>query len=233
MALNLLGTKTSSDQPVIDTPSTSFSSAAGVSAAITAIGATVIALLPSLNVLDVTEPVKVALIALIGAGVLAWAIASAGDSFARAYGLAHVTRTAPDKPNQPAIEVAAANLADAYAAAHGLQPAAPTNASGNGASAAPTSKYSPSSTTASKGSYVELTPPLDVKVRGNAALAIAVHISGESGKETQRYLVGLPNSQLAWVNNDAISLPAAAVAPGATSAAPVSTPQRGNGATSS
>ena len=122
MAFPFLGSRTSTDQPVIDTPSPVFTTGAGFSAAITAIGAAVIAILPSLTALEVSEPVKVALIALIGAGVLAWAIAAAGDSLARAYGLAHVTRTEPEKPNQPAIQTAAVRLADAYAAAHGLKP---------------------------------------------------------------------------------------------------------------
>jgi len=50
---------------------------------------------------------------------------------------------------------------------------------------------------------------LQVKVRGKDAQAVAALVSGESGKETQKYLVGLPDSQMSWMSSDAVSLPAA------------------------
>jgi hypothetical protein len=49
--------------------------------------------------------------------------------------------------------------------------------------------------------------PIQVKVRGRDAQAVAVLVSGEGGKEKQRYLVGLPGAQLALVDDDAISMP--------------------------
>ena len=105
---------------VIDTPGTPFTSAAGFSAAIAAALAGALAILQGLDVLEITEPVKIALIGLVGAGILAWAIAAAADSLARAYAVAHVTRTKPGDPNLPALQTAADKLAGVYVAAHGV-----------------------------------------------------------------------------------------------------------------
>src|SRR5215212_4278969 len=113
MALPIPGTNT--DTKTIDTPSTPFTSVAGISAAAAAIVAAVISVLQGLDVLNVTEPVKIALLGLVGAGLLAWAIAAAGDSLARAYAVAHVSRTPSNQDNLPAIQAAAIRLADAYA----------------------------------------------------------------------------------------------------------------------
>src|SRR5688500_14664792 len=115
---------TNTTTPAIDTPSTGFTSAAGFLAGISAVIAAVLAggltILQSLDVLSLSEPVKISLIGLVGAGILAYAIAAAGDSLARAYAVAHVTRI-EGKDNQPALQTAAFRLADAYAAAHGLK----------------------------------------------------------------------------------------------------------------
>jgi hypothetical protein len=91
----------SAETPVIDTPGTPFTSAAGFAAAIAAILAGALAVLQGLDVLEIFEPVKIALIGLVGAGILAWAIVAAGDSLARAYALAHVTRTKTGEPDLP------------------------------------------------------------------------------------------------------------------------------------
>lgn len=196
--------------PAIDTPSTGFTSAAGwlagIATAITALGTGVLTILQSADVVSLSEPVKVALIGFVGVGILAYAIAAAGDSLARAYAVAHVTRI-EGKDNQPALQTAAFRLADAYAAAHGLKLTTPANTADGEASATTTSVYAPSSPAASKESCLELSPPLKVQVRGKDAQATAILVSGESGKETQRYLVGLPGSPLTWVNSDAISMP--------------------------
>jgi hypothetical protein len=216
--MTLPNTDSNTNPPVIDTPPLGVTTLAGLSGAFTALVAAAIAVLQGLDVLNVTEPVKIALIGLVGAGILAWAIAAAGDTFARAYALAHVTRTEPGQDNQPALQTAAVRLADAYAAAHGLKVTTPTNTTDGGASVSTPSTYSPSSTTASKECCLELSPPLKVQVRGQDAQATAVLISGESGKETQRYLVGLPGSSLVWMNSDAISMPPA-TSPAASSGA--------------
>jgi len=201
--------------PAIDTPSTGFTSAAGflagISAAIAALLAGALTILQSFDVLSLSEPVKVALIGFVGVGILAYAIAAAGDSLSRAYAVAHVTRI-EGKDNQPALQTAAFRLADAYAAAHGLKLSTPAKTADGEASATTTSVYAPSSPAASKESSLELSPPLKVQVRGKDAQATAILVSGESGKETQRYLVGLPGSPLTWVNSDAISMPDAAPA---------------------
>lgn len=201
--------------PAIDTPSTGFTSAAGwlagISAVITALGTGLLTLLQNANVVSLSEPVKVALIGFVGVGILAYAIAAAGDSLARAYAVAHVTRI-EGKDNQPALQTAAFRLADAYAAAHGLKLSTPANTADGEASATTTSVYALSSPAASKESCLELSPPLKVQVRGKDAQATAILVSSESGKETQRYLVGLPGSPLTWVNSDAISMPDAAPA---------------------
>ena len=188
--------------PAIDTPSTGFTSAAGflagISAAIAALLAGALTILQSFDVLSLSEPVKVALIGFVGVGILAYAIAAAGDSLSRAYAVAHVTRI-EGKDNQPALQTAAFRLADAYAAAHGLKLSTPAKTADGEASATTTSVYAPSSPAASKESSLELSPPLKVQVRGKDAQATAILVSGESGKETQRYLVGLPGSPLTGV----------------------------------
>jgi hypothetical protein len=132
------------------------------------------------------------LIGLVGVGILAWAIAAAGDSLARAYALAHVTRTPSDQNNQPAIQTAANKLAEVYAAAHGI------TITDTKITPAPQGQITPSLTSQK------------VKVRGKDAQVMAILVSGESGKETQRYLVALPGSQPVWVSHDAISIPDAA-----------------------
>jgi hypothetical protein len=88
----------------------------------------------------------------------------------------------------PALQTAADKLAEVYAAAHGVT----------------------TDGTTTKAPSAQLTPfafPLKVQVRGKDAQATAVLVSGESGKETQRYLVGLPGSPLVWVNSDAVYMP--------------------------
>jgi hypothetical protein len=218
MAIQVPGTGTNTGTPVFDTPGTPFTSAAGFSAAIAAALAGALAVLQGLNVLEISEPVRIALIGLVGVGILAWAIAAAGDSLARAYGLAHVTRKVGEE-NQPAIQTAANKLAEVYAAANGI-----TITDG---------KLTP----APQGQVTPLPTPLKVKLRGKDALAIALLVSGESGKETQRYLVGLPDAQLTWVSSDAISLPAtptpatpAPVAPTPATPASAATPAPGGNA---
>lgn len=184
--MTTLSPGTGSNSEVIDAPRTTFTWAAGYSAAIVAGLSGVLAVLQGLNVLDITEPVKIACIGLVGAGVLAWAIASAGDSFARAYALAHVTRTEEDKPNQPAILMATAKLAEVYAAAN---PAVDVQKA------------------AAQTLLCPFPAPLSVKAQNKNARATAVLVSGESGKGQQRYLVGFPDSKLEWVDGDEIYLP--------------------------
>ena len=192
------GTSTSPNTPVIDTPSPNFTWIAGVSGAITALIAGAIAIGQGLgfDVLAAPTPVKVALIGLIGAGIIGWSIAAAGDTLARAYALAHVTRTEPGKENQPALQIAAHELAGVYAAAHGVpmltnQPPAPLPAVLTKA-ATPQCPFCP---------FPTLFP---VMVQGKEAHAIAMRVSGDAGKEKQEYLVGLPNAQPKWMDEAAV-----------------------------
>jgi len=217
MRLLTSSSSTTSDQ-AIDTPPLGVTALPQFFGALTALGAATIAIYQVIAGVDTTDPLKIALIGLVGVGILAWAIAAAGDSLARAYAAAHVTRTEPDKVNQPAIQSAAVRLADAYAAAHGMKLSTQASTADGGTSATTASVYSPVSSATPKETHFPISPPLIVKVRGKDALAVAVMVSGESGKETQRYLVGLPDSQLTWVSNDAISLPAAITTPNAISA---------------
>jgi len=182
---------------------------AGFSAAASAIVAATISILQGLNVLDVTEPVKIGLLGLAGAGLLAWAIAAAGDSLARAYAVANVSRTPSDQDNQPAIQAAAIRLADAYAAAHGVKVTPPASQAGGGASAPPASAYTPVSPAATKEIHLPISPPLKVKQGAQEGEAVAVQVSGDSGKETRSYLVGFPGSPPDWVPSDAIYIPSA------------------------
>lgn len=213
---SLTSSSSSTPAPTIDTRPLVVTALPQFFGAFTALGAAAIAIYQVIAGVNTTDPLKIALIGLVGVGILAWAIAATGDTIARAYASAHVTRTEPGKENQPALQAAAIRFADAYAAAHGVKPPTPAIPTDGGAPAATNSVYSPSAPAASKECCLGISPPLQVKVRGKDAQAVAVLTSGESGKETQRYLVGLPDSQLTWVSNDAISLPAAALAPVAT-----------------
>jgi hypothetical protein len=119
---------------VIDTPAVGFTWIAGLSGAITAIIAAIISIGQGLgiNVLEAPTPITVALIALVGAGIIGWSIAATGDTLARAYASAHVTRTETGENNQPAIQTAAEKLVQIYAAAHGISIEANTTATPQG-----------------------------------------------------------------------------------------------------
>jgi hypothetical protein len=191
-----MSTSTSTDPgtstKVIDTPAVGFTWIAGLSGAATAIIAAVISIGQGLgiDVLNSSTPITVALIALVGAGVIGWSIAATGDTLARAYASAHVTRTETGENNQPAIQTAAEKLAQVYAAANGVSTGANT-------------------TVTPQGRLVAFPSPLPVKVRGKDGQAVAALVSGESGKETQRYLVGFPDSQINWISSEALSMPPA------------------------
>jgi len=202
-------TDTSTSSKVIDTPAVGFTWIAGLSGAVTAIVAAVISIGQGFGIdfLNSSTPITVALIALVGTGIIGWSIAATGDTLARAYASAHVTRTETGENNQPAVQTAAEKLAQVYASAHGVS-------TGTNATATP------------QGRLVAFPTPLQVKVRGKDAQAVAVLVSGESGKETQKYLVGLPDSQMTWIPSDAISLPAAP-----SPAAALSSPATPNAAT--
>src|SRR5215213_9418067 len=143
--LNFLTSSNSKTTPqAIDSPPLGVTTIAQISGAITALVAAAIAIVPTIVGVDTTDAIKIALIGLVGAGILAWAIAAAGDTLARAYATAHVTRTEQGEDNQPAIQTAAIRLADAYAASHGLTLTTPASAADSGTPAAATLVYSPS-----------------------------------------------------------------------------------------
>jgi hypothetical protein len=186
MALPISGSSTNA--PVIDSPQVGVTWLAGLSAAVTALIAAGLSVAQAFEVLNVTDPVKIGLIGLVGAGLLSWAIAAAGDALARAYASAHVTRTKPGEENQPALQVAASKFAEVYAAANPAVDAKKT----------------------AEAAQVRLCPfptPLAIRAQGKDAHALAVLISGEAGKEEQRYLVGRAGSKLTWVNGDEIYMP--------------------------
>jgi hypothetical protein len=194
MTLINRGSNASNPEVVVDSPSVGSTWLAGLSAAVTALLAAAISIFQGLDVLNLSDPVKIGLIGLIGAGILGWAIATSGDALARAYAQAHVTRVDGEN-NQPALQTAANKIAEVYAAAHGVSII--SNSADQGAPAI-------------KASQEQLCPfptPLKVKVRGNDAQAIAVLLSSTGGKETQKYLIGVPGDQITWVDDAAISIP--------------------------
>jgi hypothetical protein len=160
-------TNTSTSTKVIDTPAVGFTWIAGLSGAVTAIIAAAISIGQGfgVDVLNSPTPITVALIALVGAGIIGWSIAATGDTLARAYASAHVTRTETGENNQPAIQTAAEKLAQVYAAANGVSTDANTTAT-------------------PQGRLVPFPTPLPVKVRGKDAQAVAVLVGSEGGKET-------------------------------------------------
>jgi len=75
---------------VVGSDSLRFTTAAGFAGALTAITGAVLPLVDKFTALNVSENIKIAMIGLVGVGILGWAIASAGDVLARAYATAHV-----------------------------------------------------------------------------------------------------------------------------------------------
>jgi hypothetical protein len=102
VARSLLDTLFSGDTEqtdVVGADSLRFTTAAGYASAVTAVLGGLLPVLDKVNVLDVSENIKIAMIALVGAGVISYAIASAGDVLARAYATAHVHPASGTAPN--------------------------------------------------------------------------------------------------------------------------------------
>lgn len=156
---------------------------AALSGAVTAAGAFGTAILDQVNVLPIPDPIKIAVIGLIGASIIGWAIASAGDALARAYATAHVTPKEEDLP-KPAIQTAATALAEVYKAAHPAP--ADETAAGN-----------------AQARLVSLPVPLEVRV-GNATAHAVLALVKED--KTIEYLVGLPGQQLDWKPEAAVQV---------------------------
>jgi hypothetical protein len=97
---------------VVGSDSLRFTTTAGFAGAVTAIVGALLPILDKITALKVSENIKIAAIGLIGAGVLAWAIASAGDVLARAYATAHVHPADGDTPPTPATEWAVSQVLD-------------------------------------------------------------------------------------------------------------------------
>ena len=120
MARNIVGTLLSSDtkeNDVVGADSLRFTTAAGYAAAVTAVVGALLPVLDKVTALSVSENIKIAMLGLVGAGVLAYAVASAGDVVARAYATAHVhpaegTGTGA-KPPRPAAEYIAEAVIEA------------------------------------------------------------------------------------------------------------------------
>ncbi len=208
--MNLFTSSSSSTTPpTIDTPPLVVTALPQFFGAFTALGAAAIAIYQVVAGVDTTDPLKIALIGLVGVGILAWAIAATGDTIARAYASAHVTRTEPGKENQPALQAAAIRFADAYAAAHGAKPPTPAIPPNGAAPATTHSNYVPSPTAASQDYYFPISPVRKVKVGHIDGEAIAVKVKSEAGKITEEYLVGTPGSNYVWKIRDLVSVPPA------------------------
>lgn len=164
-----------------------FTTAAGFASLIVVIVGGVIPALDPIFEKDISDPLKIAVIGLVGVGIIGWAIAGTGDVLARAYASAHIVRF-EGKPNQPALQTAANELqeaidklASAYSDAH------------------------PSSAKKTPAQLIALPTPLDVEVRGTASKAVAALVEED---ETVKYLVGRPGEELAWVSGSAVYLTA-------------------------
>lgn len=182
---------------------------AALAGSATAIIAFVIAILDELNALEVSENIKIALVGLIGAGIIGWAISSAADALAKVYSTAHVTPEVTQTtsegvekktPARPAIQTAADTLAKGYGAAHGVP------ATGAPAAAAPAP--------AAEQQFVPL-PLLTVQV-GDDAQAKAVLALVKDDK-TVEYLVGLNGQQLGWKPQSEVRIPSQSTPPSHTS----------------
>ncbi len=157
-----------------------FPGIAGIGGLLSALVAGAISVIDQLN--NFPNPVRVAVLGLAGAGLVAAAIASAGDALARAYIVANTvdpTADAAVEP-QPAVRVETKNLADLVGT--------------SSAKTAPTSSAAAGG--AHQSSIVALPVPLNVCLDGHPGYqAIAARQLDGSDAE---YLVGAQNQPLAW-----------------------------------
>jgi NADH:ubiquinone oxidoreductase subunit 6 (subunit J) len=86
--MNLFTSSSSTTTPAINSPPLGVTTIAQLSGAFTALIAAAIAVYQGFAEVDTADPMKITLIGLVGAGIIAWAIAAAGDSLARAYAAA-------------------------------------------------------------------------------------------------------------------------------------------------
>lgn len=164
-------TADSKPNDVIEAGSLRFTTTAGYAAAITAILAGMVPVLDWLTRLEVSENLKIALLALIGAGVLGWAIASVGDVLARAYASAYMK---PRKNDSDPATPLLGEFIDAYKATH-------------------------SATTASvQRLYVSAHRQVVVDWRNGEAHVLAVE--ADPGTDKVRFLLAKPNSTAAWAD---------------------------------
>lgn len=124
----LSGSTKSTD--VIGADSLRFTTTAGFAAAVTAIVGGLLPILDKLDALNVSENIKIAMLGLVGAGILGWAIASAGDVLARAYATAHVHPAGSDGGSPtPASEYVVKQILDKLPAVEAKAQAAASAAS--------------------------------------------------------------------------------------------------------
>ena len=188
MALSYLQGDAGKD--LVESRKLGFTTAAGFASALTAIVAGVISAVDPIVTNDkIEDPIKIALLGLVGAGIIGWAIASAGDVLARAYASAHVVRL-EGASNQPALQAAAKEL-QLHTAVDKL-----VNAYSNA---------QPVADGEIPARLVALPVPLDVEVRGTSSKAVAALVEGD---ETVRYLVGRPGEALTWEPGSAVYLTA-------------------------
>jgi hypothetical protein len=109
------GSPTAGDR--IESEPLNFTSSAGIAGVIAALAGAIPALLEALTVLELSDAQFIAVLALIGAGTVAFAIASAGDALARAYASAWVVARTDEEAAKPVLQLAAEKYAEARAPA--------------------------------------------------------------------------------------------------------------------
>lgn len=167
-------TADSKPNDVIEAGSLRFTTTAGYVAAMTAILAGMVPVLDWLTRLEVNEKLKIALLGLIGASVLGWAIASAGDVLARAYASAYMR---PRKNDSDPATPLLGEFIDAYKATHSTTNASTSN---------------------------RLCVPADRKVvvdwRNGEAYVLAVET--DPGTDKVRFLLARPNGTATWADGE-------------------------------
>lgn len=152
-----------------------FPGLAGITGLTTALGAVLATLANGADFATIPNPVQVGILGVIGAGLLAAAIAAAGDALARAYVVANtVETTKPDADVKPALHVAGAAVAGAL----GKLTAATAQTSAH----------------ASPG-VVPLAVPLELCIDGTETYRAIAARSDGNGLE---YLAAPPGERLRW-----------------------------------
>ncbi len=120
--------KRNEEKDLIKSGTLNSTTTAGVGAALTAIAGAVPAIIETVTAANPSPSIQFGGLLLIGLAAIAWAIATAGDAFARAYASGHVNTDTNKPALADALETLAANYENAAFGTDGAAPRKPATA---------------------------------------------------------------------------------------------------------